>query len=89
VAGLNGPAVPLKTTIIEETVMSELKNVRALQEIRVNGTKVAKGEVIPKSTFAAKQDWQNLLHMPKPRVEETDDKVGKPKAAAVLPGVGA
>jgi len=42
-----------------------------------------KGSVIAKSAFPAKQDWMNLLHMAKPRVEETADKVAKAKA---MPG---
>ena len=77
--------------------MAEPKNVRVLQQFRLNTkdrdepTRVAvKGEVIAKSDFAKKSDWQNLLHMPKPRVEETDDKAGLPKAtkagAPAMPG---
>ncbi len=64
--------------------MADTKNVRALQEFMLKGTKVSEGEVVAKSSFANKQDWQNLLHMPKPRVAETNDPVGKakPKAAA-------
>ena len=66
--------------------MSDTKNVRALSAFMVKGAKVAKGEVIAKSSFPEKQDWMNLLHMPKPRIEETADAVGKPKAGKSLPG---
>jgi len=66
----------------------EKKNVKALQQIMLKGRKVVVGEVVAKSDFPAKQDWQNLLNMPKPRLEETDEPVGKPKAGkATLPGV--
>jgi len=60
--------------------MAENKNVRALQEFMLKGKKVSEGEVVAKTSFSHKQDWQNLLHMNKPRVEETNDPVGKPKA---------
>ena len=68
--------------------MAEMKNVRALQDFRLKGRKVVKGEVVAKTEFQAKQDWQNLLHMPKPRVEETNDAVGAPAAAAAPAGKG-
>jgi len=55
----------------------DTKNVRALQQFRLKGEVVSEGEVVAKSRFANKQDWQNLLHMPKPRIEETNDPVGK------------
>lgn len=57
-------------------------NIRALKSFRLKGKVVAQGEVVPKSDFAKKSDWQNLCHMdPAPRAEETSDAVGKPKAA--------
>lgn len=66
------------------------KNVKALVEFRLKGAKVKQGEVIAKDAFASKGDWQNLAHMTPPRVEETDEPVGKPKAEvkakAKLPG---
>lgn len=69
---------------------SKLPNVKALQEFRLKGAKVVVGEVVSKGDFANKQDWLNLLNMPKPRIEETDEKVGKPakaaKADAKMPG---
>lgn len=71
----------------------EMKNVRALQQFRLKGVVVNEGEVVAKTAFPNMQDWQNLLHMPKPRIEETDDPVGKAKPAAKakadasLPGV--
>jgi len=58
-------------------------NVKALAEFRKNGKPVPVGTVIAKSDFRRKQDWQNLCHMqPKPRAEETDEKVGAPGKAA-------
>jgi len=58
-------------------------NLKVLQEFRIKGAAQPKGSVIAKSAFPAKQDWMNLLHMAKPRVEETADKVAKAKA---MPG---
>ena len=55
-------------------------NVIALVEFRLKGKVIQKGEVIPKSAFANKGDWQNLVHMKPARCEETDGSVGKPKA---------
>lgn len=69
----------------------ELKNIKALSDFRLKGRPVVKGEVVSKSDFAAKSDWQNLCNMgPKPRAEETSDAVGKPKVdkKAGLPGAG-
>lgn len=62
--------------------MADKKNVKATQQFMLKGRKVETGEVVAKTDFPNKQDWQNLLHMSKPRVEETDEAVGKPKAAA-------
>ena len=61
--------------------MSEKKalpNVKALKQFRMNGKVVVVGQVVAKSDFKQKSDWQNLAHMDKPRVEETADKVGLP-----------
>ena len=69
----------------------ELKNIKALSGFRLKGRTVVKGEVVAKSDFPKKSDWQNLCNMnPKPRAEETDDVVGKPKVdkKAGLPGAG-
>lgn len=61
-------------------------NVRALVAFRLKGKPVNVGDVVAKTSFAQKSDWQNLLHMEPARVEETDDKVGKAsKAAASKP----
>lgn len=56
----------------------ELKNVKALMEIRVKGKKIKEGQVISKEDFAKKGDWQNLVHMKPARLEETSDPVGAP-----------
>lgn len=50
-------------------------NLLILQEIRIKGKAVPKGAIISKSKFDNKADWLNLLNMPKPRVDETDEKV--------------
>lgn len=69
--------------------MSDTKNnIRALKSFRLKSKTdgeptvvVAKGEVVSKSAFKTKSEWQNLCAMePKPRAEETSDSVGKPKA---------
>lgn len=62
-----------------------LPNLRVLTSILVGGEHVEAGTVLPKSDFE-KTDWQNLVFGfgDNPRLEETDDKVGKPKA--VMPG---
>lgn len=65
--------------------MADKKNVKALVDYRLKGRKVVEGEVVAKSDFATKGDWQNLAHMRPARVEETDEAVGKPKAAK-MPG---
>lgn len=69
----------------------ELKNLKVINTgIRVAGAAYCVGDIIAKDAFPNKASWQNLLHMAKPRVEETDDAVGKakPKAKAkpALPG---
>lgn len=70
----------------------ELPNLRATENILVGGKHIAIGQVIPKSAFAVKGDWQNLtLSFDPPRMVETDDPVGLPKAekaakAAAMPG---
>lgn len=66
--------------------MADTKNVRVLRAFRLKGKPVAVGEVIAKSSFKNNGEWKNLLHMPRPRVEETSDPVGKPKAAPKAPG---
>lgn len=60
----------------------EKPNVIALNDFRLRGVKVVEGEVVAKSDFASKGDWQNLANMRPARVEETDKPVGKPKAPA-------
>jgi len=57
----------------------KLPNIKILKAIRIKGEHVAKGTVVKKSAFPNKASWQNLVHMDKPRAEETDAKVGEPK----------
>jgi hypothetical protein len=67
----------------------EKKNLRAMTGLLVNGKHVAEGEVIAKSDFANKGDWQNLVFsFNPPRMTETDDKVGVPEVQSKtkLPG---
>lgn len=58
-----------------------LPNLRVLTGMLVAGQHVEAGTVLPKSNFE-KTDWQNLVFGfgDNPRLEETDDTVGKPKA---------
>lgn len=57
----------------------ELPNLKATTGILVDGKHVEAGEVIPKSAFAVKGDWQNLVFgFDPPRLIETDEDVGKP-----------
>lgn len=56
-------------------------NIVALRGYRLKGRGVAVGEVVAKSDFAKKGDWQNICHMEPAKAEETDAPVGKPKAA--------
>ena len=56
------------------------KNIKARRDFRLKGKHVAAGEVVKKSDFPNKADWQNLCNMTPPRAEETADTVGKPKA---------
>lgn len=58
---------------------SKKPNIKILQAVRIKGEHVAKGTVVKKSDFPNKASWQNLVHMDKPRAEETDDKPGAPK----------
>ena len=66
-------------------------NLRVLTGILLNGEHVEAGTVLPKTDFE-KTDWQNLVFGfgDNPRLEETADEVGKPKAAkaekAAMPG---
>ncbi len=65
-----------------------LPNLRVLTGILIAGEHVEAGTVIAKSDLE-KTDWQNLVFGfgDNPRLEETDDKVGKPKAEKVaMPG---
>lgn len=67
----------------------EFPNLKATTSILVGGVHVAEGEVIPKTSFTVKGDWQNLVFgFSPPRMEETDAAVGKPKAngAPAIPG---
>ncbi len=51
------------------------KNIKALRDLRVQGKHVAAGEVVAKSAFPNKADWQNVCNMTPPRAEETADAV--------------
>lgn len=64
------------------------KNVRALVSFRLKGVPIEVGEVVKKEEFPNRASWQNLLNMEPPRVEETNDSVGKAKKKpkAALPG---
>ena len=67
----------------------EKKNLRAMTGLLVNGKHIAEDEVIAKADFANKGDWQNLVFsFSPPRMTETDDEVGVPKAPSKiqLPG---
>lgn len=68
----------------------ELPNIKVLQSFRLKGKALPVDAVVSKGDFAKKSDWQNLCNMdPKPRAEETDEKVGMPaKKKAGLPGAG-
>lgn len=64
-------------------------NIKSLIEFRLKGEAVKVGDVVAKSDFPTKGDWQNLCHMTPPRAEETADAVGKAKASKAskaLPG---
>lgn len=77
-------------------------NIKALGAFRLKGEVIKKHRVISKKDFARKSDWQNLCNMnPKPRAEETSDKVAdapaedkastkaSAKVSGGLPGAGA
>lgn len=66
----------------------KLSNIKALRSFMLKGVKVVEDEVVAKSDFPTKGDWQNLCNMTPPRAEETADPVGKPKPSkkSVLPG---
>ena len=63
-----------------------MKNVKALRQFLLNGTVVVVGEVVSKSSFENSGEWQNLVNVKPAKLVETDEPVGKPKAAKV-PGV--
>lgn len=68
--------------------MAEKPNLKALTTIAVNGEHLNIGDVIPKTDIPVKGDWQNLVFaFDPPRMEETDEPVGKVKAA--MPGAKA
>ena len=65
-------------------------NLKVLRAIRLQGEHVPVGAVFPKSEMP-KPEWKNLVHMERPRLEETDEEVGLPakatrKTTAALPG---
>ena len=53
-------------------------NIKAKQAFLLKGEPVVVDEVVAKSDFPNKTDWQNLCNMEPPRCEETDEDVGKP-----------
>lgn len=67
------------------------KNLKVLVPILINGEHNAVGDVVAKSDFKDKGDWQNLAFaFDPPRLEETDEPVGKATAAPVtMPGAKA
>lgn len=72
----------------------EKPNLKVLVPILISGKHQDIGAVVPKTAFAVKGDWQNLVFgFDPPRLAETAEAVGKPgkaeKAAAALPGAGA
>jgi hypothetical protein len=64
----------------------ELKNLKVLRGIRVDGKAYPTGSIIPKSLFKKEGDWKNILHMSKPRVEETSEAVRGREPEKKLPG---
>lgn len=70
----------------------DLPNLRALENILISGVHVSIGDVVPKSMFTVKGDWQNLtISFNPPRMEETDAPVGKageekPSKKSLVPG---
>lgn len=68
--------------------MSEDKTksgVMALVAFRLEGRKVNVGDIVPKSAFPSKGEWQNLANMTPPRVVEADEKPAKAGGKA-MPG---
>lgn len=54
------------------------KNLKVLVPILINGAHFNVGDVVAKSDFADKADWQNLAYaFDPPRLEETDEPEGK------------
>ena len=56
-------------------------NIKALTAFLVKGDPIVKGQVVAKTDFSVKSDWQNLCNMEPPRAEETDEDVGVPDEA--------
>lgn len=87
-----GPQSPAKLTFTAdkdyhmEHEDKKKPNLKVLQSFRMRGTPVQKGSIVAKADFPEKQDWLNLLHMPKPRVEETAEKPKVAKADVAMPG---
>lgn len=67
----------------------EYPNVKVLEGFRMNGEHVGAGAVISKAAFEQKADWQNLVGMTPPVLEETDAKLRRADEpeAPVLPGM--
>ena len=61
------------------------KNIKVLVPFRLKGKGLAKDQIVAKSEFANKADWQNLCHMEPARAEATNDAVGAPKAKKAAP----
>lgn len=60
-------------------------NIKALAAFLLKGEPLVKGQVVAKSDFSVKSDWQNLCNMEPPRAEETDEDVGVPDEADEAP----
>ena len=79
---------------MSEAKKKELPNIKALEEYRLKGKAIKKGQVVSKKDFSNKSEWRNLISMqPRARAEETADAVGTPsdkkgggKKAESLPG---
>ena len=62
------------------------KNLRVLTPFLLNGEHQPAGKIVEKSEFPSKSDWQNILYMTPPLVEETDDEAGADAEKPKMPG---
>jgi hypothetical protein len=56
-----------------------MKNLKVLVPFMLRGERVAVGDVLSPEAFGedSADEWKNLLNMKQPRLELTDEKVGK------------